>query len=94
MFSSSYSFSALRKWLLELQWTPESTLQWQEFYNNASRRVIFGVAGNFSYENLPQIPEYEDLKPLECKKIIISSAVDQKSFIFLILISFVITTCC
>jgi hypothetical protein len=76
---------------MEQKWTPESISKWQEFYNNAPRVVIYGLAGNFSYESLTKLPEYKDLKPSECKRDISNSAIRQNSLILFTLISFLMT---
>ncbi len=68
--------------LLELKWTPESVKGWQEFYNNASRLVFFGTSGNFSFEDLPILPKFQDLKPPTCNRGISSMAISQNSFGF------------
>ncbi len=89
--SSSIGGGALRRWLSNLTWTPESISEWQEFYNNASRSLSIGRTGNRVTEYLPKLPEYKDLKPVECKRAIQNAAVQQKSFVLFILITFVIT---
>ncbi|CAF0955087.1 unnamed protein product [Adineta ricciae] len=63
----SFDYLKLKKWLVDLQWTPESVLQWQEFYNDASRLLLSGRAGNFTIDLLPRLPTYKDLQPAECK---------------------------
>ncbi len=89
LFSSSYSDEAVQSWLLGLTWTPESIIEWQKFYNTASRGLGFGRTDNFGQELLPQLPEYEDLKPPECTRIIMSSASHQNSVVLLVFISFI-----
>jgi hypothetical protein len=76
---------------MKRKWTPEAIVQWQEFYNNASRLLIYGHAGNFSYETLPRIPKYKDLKPPECKRGIPSLAIRHNSLILFTLLSFITT---
>src|ERR1700722_10305504 len=61
------NYTKLKKWLRNLEWTPESALKWQEFYNNASRYVIYGTDGR-QVEILPRLPKYEDLEPTQCNK--------------------------
>jgi len=68
-------YDTLRQRLLDLKWTPESTREWQEFYNNASRFVFYGQSGNFSSENLPRLPQFKDLQPAECIRGIPSLAI-------------------
>lgn len=43
-------------------------MEWQKFYNDASRRLKYGRAAHFEYEHMPHLPEFNDLKPAECKK--------------------------
>ncbi|CAF2918621.1 unnamed protein product [Rotaria sp. Silwood2] len=64
---STFDYGKLGEWLKRLKWTPESVLQWQKFYNDAPRSVVAGLGDNFKWINLTKIPEYEDLKPVECK---------------------------
>jgi hypothetical protein len=86
---TSLSKAALRQWLTKLNWTSESKLDWQKFYDNAPRTVSYGGGGNIIQENIPGLPEYEDLKPPECKRGISNSAIGQNSFVFLTILSFV-----
>jgi hypothetical protein len=79
----------LREWLLEINWTSELKAKWQKFYDDAARLVIYGGGGNFSLENIPGLPEYEDLKPPECKRGISSSATRQSSIVILTIVSLV-----
>jgi hypothetical protein len=77
-----FNYTVFVNTLLELKWTPESVKGWQEFYNNASRLVFFGKAGNFSYEVLPTLPKFRDLKPPPCKKGNASIPIHQNPFVF------------
>jgi hypothetical protein len=49
-----------------MKWTPELGVQWQKFYNNASRLLYYGRAQHFEPEIMPNLPQYEDLKSVEC----------------------------
>ncbi len=73
---------------MKRQWTPETIVQWQEFYNKAPRLLIFGQGGNFSFQTLPELPPYKDLTPPPCKRGIPSSAIRQNSLILFTWISF------
>ncbi|CAF2373598.1 unnamed protein product [Rotaria sp. Silwood2] len=84
---SSLDYATLGKWLKELKWTSQSITEWQQFYNNAPRVVMVGRAGQFDYINLAKIPEYEDLKPTECKRGVPNSAIHQNAFILFTVIS-------
>ncbi|CAF2458331.1 unnamed protein product [Rotaria sp. Silwood2] len=64
--SAPPSYSILRQWLRNLQWTSESTVQWQEFYNNATRLLFYGRSGQFQNQILQGIPTYKDLQPDIC----------------------------
>jgi len=68
VFRPYLNYTALYSWLSALKWSPESIGKWQEFYNNASRYIIYGDAGNFSSEYLPRLPEFKDLKSSECQR--------------------------
>ncbi|UJR09497.1 hypothetical protein I4U23_013735 [Adineta vaga] len=86
------SYSEVRKWFMELKWTPELKLKWQEFYHNSPRYLISGRAGNFTYEDLPKLPTYKDLKPSECNSDTHpNTAIHQHSFTIFALIPFIIT---
>ncbi|CAF3853401.1 unnamed protein product [Rotaria sp. Silwood1] len=71
---STFDDEQLGKWLKRLKWTPELVVEWQRFYNNASRSV---QAGDFELINLTKIPEYEDLQPSTCHTNIPNSAMNQ-----------------
>ncbi len=88
---SSWNYAIFVDWLKKLTWTPESIQQWQEFYNDASRLLFFGGSSNFSFENLPRLPEFKDLKPPECKRGIPNSSIRPNSLIFFTLFSFLMT---
>lgn len=79
VFSPSVNMTMLPMWLMERKWTPELIVEWQTFYNNASRFLIYGQSGNFSFEYLPHLPTYKDLKPAECKTRALSFATRQTS---------------
>ncbi|CAF2851989.1 unnamed protein product [Rotaria sp. Silwood2] len=64
--SSSFNYTELQQWLLNLTWTPERAVQWQEFYNTVSRVLIYGAAPNLQFDMIPSLPKYEDLKPVPC----------------------------
>ncbi|CAF4332885.1 unnamed protein product [Rotaria sp. Silwood2] len=66
--SSSLNYTELQQWLLNLTWTPERAVQWQEFYNTVSRVLIYGAAPNLQFDMMPSLPKYEDLKPVPCTK--------------------------
>jgi hypothetical protein len=67
-FRPQLNYTALYFWLKDHQWTPESIIEWQEFYNNASRFAFYGAAGNYTVDILPHIPYYHDLTPPPCHK--------------------------
>jgi hypothetical protein len=85
------NYTALQTWLLERQWTPESIVEWQGFYNNASRFLIYGQGGNFSYQTLPELPPYKDLTLPPCQRGIPSSAIHENPLISFTLICFLTT---
>jgi len=91
LLSSTFSLSIVRNWLLGLTWTPESIIEWQKFYNTAPHWLGFGRSDNFVQEPLGELPEYEDLKPPECTRMILGSGAHQKSFMPFVFISFIIT---
>ncbi|UJR06551.1 hypothetical protein I4U23_010834 [Adineta vaga] len=84
MNSSSTNFDEdkFKDWLLEQKWTPERVIQWQNFYNNASRRLMYGEAANLQFESFASLPKYKDLAPETCMK---NSAIREHTFILVIL---------
>jgi len=77
----------LKQWLLDLKWTPELAARWQEFYNSASRLVIYGRSGQMQSQILETLPTYKDLQPDECPK---STGYRQTFSIFFLIVSFLI----
>ncbi len=67
----------LGRWLHNLIWTPESVVQWQEFYNKAPRLIIYDRGSRMDSEVLPIIPKYEDIKFEPCNKKEIQNSTDQ-----------------
>jgi hypothetical protein len=68
IFRLPLNYTALYILVTGLKWTPESIEEWQTFYNNASRSLMFDRAGNFTESILPKLPEFKDLKPPECQR--------------------------
>ncbi|CAF1430401.1 unnamed protein product, partial [Rotaria sordida] len=66
--SSSFNDSKLMEWLLNLTWTSEQAVQWQEFYNIASRVLLYGASSNLQFKFMSGLPKYQDLKPVACTK--------------------------
>lgn len=62
------TFDQVKQWLLNLTWTPQLATQWQEFYNTASRLLLYGSAGQMENEMIPTLPTYKDLQPDICPK--------------------------
>jgi hypothetical protein len=80
-------YNTVKQWLLDLKWTPELAVQWQEFYNNASRMLFYGTSGQIYNQILPALPRYQDLPAEVCQR----SAGHQRVFsTLLIFISFLI----
>ncbi|CAF3952922.1 unnamed protein product, partial [Rotaria sp. Silwood1] len=63
--SSTFNYEEFEEWLMNINWTSQLTSQWQEFYNNTSRLVMYGQAGNLRILTLNHLPKYEDLKQKE-----------------------------
>ncbi|CAF0843332.1 unnamed protein product [Adineta ricciae] len=91
MNSSSTNFDEdkFKDWLLNQKWTPERVIQWQNFYNNASRKLMYGEAANLQFENFAGLPTYKDLTPEKCRK---NSAIREHAFVLLILMPIVMKT--
>jgi hypothetical protein len=60
--------NVLMQWLVSLTWTPELVVQWQEFFNNASRLVYYGRPGYMQIRTLRTLPTYKDLQLDVCQK--------------------------
>ncbi|CAF1122491.1 unnamed protein product [Rotaria sp. Silwood1] len=94
---SSLNVETLEQWLKQVTWTSELVTQWQNFFHDASRLIVYGRTDNYKFLNQDKLPEYEDLKPLECKKSISNMGFRQNfSFIFFTFISFftiIISSC-
>lgn len=56
----------LKQWLHNLTWTPQLAVEWQEFYNSASRFLFYGGSGEFQNQILQTLPTYKDLQPDVC----------------------------
>jgi hypothetical protein len=89
-FRPELNYTALHTWLLERQWTPESIIEWQGFYNNAARSLIYGRGGNLLRQPLPELPAYKDLAPPSCHGGIPSAAIRESPLFVFIMISFFI----
>ncbi|CAF4866020.1 unnamed protein product [Rotaria sp. Silwood1] len=63
-----FDYSKFVEWLLNLTWTPERAVQWQEFYDTTSRVLMYGASPNLQFNNMSRLPKYEDLKPVPCTK--------------------------
>ncbi|CAF2882697.1 unnamed protein product, partial [Rotaria sp. Silwood2] len=62
------NYEYLKQLLLSIKRTAELAEQWQEFYNNATRLVVFGRAEHLDSDILENLPKFENLKPVECRK--------------------------
>ncbi|CAF5053827.1 unnamed protein product, partial [Rotaria sp. Silwood1] len=56
-----YIFVNLQQLLLSIKWTPVLAEQWQEFYNNATRLVVYGRAEYLDSVTLQSLPKFENL---------------------------------
>ncbi|CAF3448817.1 unnamed protein product [Rotaria sp. Silwood1] len=86
--SAPPSYSVLGQWLRNLKWTPELAVQWQEFYNDATRLLLYGRSGQLQRQILQGIPTYKDFQPDICRK---SAGYQQKLGIILIFAPFLMT---
>ncbi|CAF3621444.1 unnamed protein product [Rotaria sp. Silwood1] len=71
--SLNFNHEEFKQWLMNINWTSQLATQWQEFYNNASRFVLFNGPNNLEIITLVQLPKYEDFKQNECNRITIKS---------------------
>ncbi|CAF2018482.1 unnamed protein product [Rotaria magnacalcarata] len=58
----------LEQWLHNLTWTSNSVAQWQEFYNEAQRFIMYDRGSYMEFNVLPTIPKYEDLQIEPCNR--------------------------
>ena len=77
--SPELNYTAIYYWLKHRTWTPEQVIEWQEFYNTASRWAFYGASGNFTTDLLPHIPQYHDLTPPPCHKGIPPTTIQKNS---------------
>ncbi|CAF3433696.1 unnamed protein product, partial [Rotaria socialis] len=66
--SSTFDYGQFMQWLMNIQWTPQITTQWQAFYKNASRLIIYGRAENLRYNTLYPLLQYKDLEQKQCNQ--------------------------
>ena len=94
----------LEQWLRNLTWTPQSTDDWQEFYDRAQRIVGIYRGTQVESQVLPTLPKYEDLQIEPCYRKPIAETTDMLGstsgssvtvkntlLYFLVLVLFVIT---
>lgn len=67
-FRPGFDEDEFKNWLIDLKWTPELAFQWQKFYDNASRWLIYGEAAHLQFEDFDGLPKYENFQPEECTK--------------------------
>lgn len=86
----SFTESAFEHWLSTNKWTSESSVQFQKFFNNASRG-LYTVGDDFgNYSNIGPLPVYKDLKENQCDIDSNSSATHSIQSFVLMFVSFVI----
>lgn len=52
--------------LMDIKWTPQLAAQWQKFYDNAARGVIYGRSPIVKIEKFTTLPIYQDMEPVKC----------------------------
>jgi len=58
--SETINEKMLKQWLESRTWTSTSAMQFQNFYDQAARLLIYGRAGHFQNATLPHLPSYHD----------------------------------
>ncbi|CAF1944661.1 unnamed protein product [Rotaria magnacalcarata] len=61
-------YNSIVKWLTDRQWTTQSIVDWQTFYNSTSKTLIYDNGDKIIMVDLPKLPTYEDFEPYQCKK--------------------------
>ncbi|CAF3360260.1 unnamed protein product [Rotaria socialis] len=61
-------YNSIVKWLTDRQWTTQSIVDWQTFYNSTSKTLIYDNGDKIIVVDLPKLPTYEDFEPYQCKK--------------------------
>ncbi|CAF2973272.1 unnamed protein product [Rotaria socialis] len=65
--SNNFNNTEMLDWIKNIEWTPTVAAQWQEFYNDASRMVIYSAVNNTKSEILAALPKYKDLPIKSCQ---------------------------
>ena len=66
MYSSALDDNNLEAYINNINWTSNLAVQWQNFYNNASRITFYGRSTSINYTYFPTSPEYVDLPQGNC----------------------------
>lgn len=51
---------------MNISWTSNLAVQWQDFYQNVVRYVLYGRSGSLSLTGYPKLPTYIDLQQPNC----------------------------
>lgn len=65
-FFSALNDGNIGQYLSNINWMSNSAVQWQAFYQNASRTYFYGGSGNLRVGLLQKIPTYADLPQMNC----------------------------
>jgi len=86
--NGTIDYPTLKKLFQEKIWTNGDAEKWQKFYDTSPRTLIYGVAGNHTFERVSKLPEYKDFDPPQCHAGIINDArTTTNHFSFLIFLS-------
>jgi len=66
MYSSTINGDNLVDYVTSINWTSDLAIEWQTFYNDASRITYYGRSTSLNYKYYPEIPEYVDLPQENC----------------------------
>ncbi len=66
MYSSALNGNNLGGYINNINWTSDLAIQWQNFYNTASRITFYGRSTNLNYTYLQNLPRYVDLQVENC----------------------------
>jgi hypothetical protein len=64
----SLTDNELKKWLLNLHWTPDLAKRWQQFYDDAPRLIHIAGMDRVEQETLMRLPTFDDVIPDQCNR--------------------------
>ncbi|CAF1379082.1 unnamed protein product, partial [Adineta ricciae] len=73
-YSLPFNYTQIKQWLLDIEWTPESSKEWQTFIDTVPRLAAFTMGGQWISESLDPSATYKDFDPVICQKTTVTTA--------------------